>query len=175
MKNKLYILLTFFTSLSFTLNAQINYLTANEFSKTKINNVNIIDISSTRGDVGEMQNLFSNSLTVKQGYSEALEFWIEFSTQSLSIKFYHGIQENSKILYDLGSIDILNSSSNIMLLEKTIKIGDDDSFLSNLNSRTFNNENIFTFTMHNIDEYIFIYVDNLSGKVIKIGYDGNLL
>lgn len=122
-----------------------------------------------------MQNLFNNDLTVEQGYSEAVEFWIDFSTNSLSVKFYNGIQENSEITYDLASIEILNNSSKLFIKEKVIKIGDSQSMLSGLNSRIVNNQKIFTFSANNIDEYVFIYVDILSGKIIKIGYDGNLL
>lgn len=175
MKKILYITLIIISSFSFSLNAQINYLTDIEYSNIKFDGVSIMDISSSKGTISIMQNLFNNDLTVEQGYSEAVEFWIDFSTNSLSVKFYNGIQENSEITYDLASIEILNNSSKLFIKEKVIKIGDSQSMLSGLNSRIVNNQKIFTFSANNIDEYVFIYVDILSGKIIKIGYDGNLL
>lgn len=158
---------------NFSANAQINNLSENEY--IKFDSVKVVDISGTNGDVSEMQNLFNNTLKVEKGFNDAVEHWIKFSTSSLCLEFYNGVEENSKIIYDLASIDVENNSSSILIKGKEIKIGDNESLLSNLNSRNVNGQKIFSFSANNLDEYAFIYVDISTRKVIKIGYDGNLL
>ena len=56
-----------------------------------------------------------------------------------------------------------------------IKIGDNVNTLSNFNSRTVNGKKIYTFGLNNYDTYVFIYGRLGKNKIVKIGYNGNLL
>lgn len=175
MKKFIYITYLMLGIFSFSVNAQMNNLSQSEYLNVKFDGVRVADISNTKGNVDEMQNLFNNNLTIERGYSDAIEHWIKFSTNSICVEFYNGVEENSVITYSLASIEIENTQSNLLIKGRTIKIGDNQSLLSNLNSRIINNKKVFTFLMGNLDEYSYIYVDTATGKVVKIGYDGNLL
>lgn len=155
--------------------AQSNSLNATEYANLKFDNVAIQNIIDTNGNQNMMQALFDNSLIVEKGFNDAVDHWIKFTINSMCIEFYNGIQNGSTIKYDLASIDFENSSPKLSLKNKVIKIGDNVNTLSNFNSRTVNGKKIYTFDLNNYDTYVFIYVSLATNKIVKIGYNGNLL
>ena len=156
------------------LTAQSNALNETEFNNVIFNGVSIQDVIDTNGSTSMMQSLFGNDLIVENGYSEALEYWVKFSTNAICIEFYNGMQNGSAIVYDLASIEFKNSNSELYIKNKSIMLGDSGNVLSGLNSRTVEGKRVYTFQLNDYDSYVYVYVDIASNKVIKIGYNGNL-
>lgn len=155
--------------------AQNNILSVAEYSNLKFDNVSIQDIIDTNGSTSTMQSLFNNTLTIEQGFNDAVEHWIKFTKNSICIEFYNGIQNDSVISYDLANIEIEGNSSVLSVKNKQIKIGENGNLLSDLNSRTINGKKIYILGLNNYDSYAYVYVDISTNKIIEIGYNGNLL
>lgn len=155
--------------------AQTNNLSQLEYSKLKFDNVSIQSIIDTKGDIIKMQSLFNNSLTIEKGFNDSVEYWIKFNKNSMCIEFYNGIKTGNVILYDLANIEIENHLSVLSVKNNQFKIGDSGNIASGLNLRSVNNNKIYTFRLNNYDSYAYVYVDKLSNKIVKIGYNGNLL
>lgn len=175
MKN-LYLILIL--SISCGVFAQTNELSSVEHSNLTFDGVSISDIIETYGNTDQMQNLFGNNLYIEKGKDDAVEYWVDFTNNSICIKFYNGKKFNrgaNDVKYYLAEVVLLKTTSRFRIKNREIKIGDNVSRLSGFKYRTVENERVYTFASRNSDSYAYIYVNTNTNRITEIGYDGNLL
>jgi len=169
------ILMTLMISFSFvSITAQTNELILEDYSSIKVNNVLFKEIQNTYGDITLMQNLFGNTFTVKSGYDDAIDNWITFSTNSLHIEFWQGIDSGLGMKYDLAKIRIKNNSSNFTIKNQVVTIGNSINSFGNINILTYDNGTKKIIFSGN-DEYFSIKFNLSTSIITEIIYNGNLL